>query len=65
MKSYGRLTGRHCRSIGNWFVAFLFKEVIVSDRNMKAALSARKICWTDTAEYPGGGGVCKWSSKSA
>ena len=50
------------RSMGNWFAAFLFMEVILSDRNRKAA---RKICWTDTAEYPGGGGVCRWSSKSA
>ena len=53
------------RSNGNWFVAFLFKEVILPAKNMKAALSARKICCTETAEYPGGGGVCKWSSRSA
>ena len=53
------------KSKGNWLMAFLSKDVILSDRSMNATLSARKICCTDTAEYPGRGDVCKWSSKSA
>ena len=38
------------RSNGSWFNAFLLGEVIRSDRNMKAALSALKTCCTETAE---------------
>ena len=58
-----RLAGSRLQN-GSWFCASLFKDVILSDKYMKAALSARKTCCTETAEYPEGR-VCKWSSKSA
>ena len=52
-------------SSGSSPMAFLFNVVNRSDMYRKAALSALRTCYTDTGEYPGGEGRCRWSSKSA